>query len=135
MIQWVGSINLEVQFTVTDADTGIPIENARINVVSYGGLHDERDMQRFTLKVDREGVAKRSCQNLTCDGTRSGLRLTDTHHVYLPWWRFQATAPGYETVEWTDLGNPEFGNQVRVVGPHAPRLVIPIELRPVRPQN
>ncbi len=135
MIQWVGSIDLEVHFIVTDEDTRIPIENAKIDVNPYGGLYDERDKQRFTLLADREGVAMRLCQNGTCAGTRSGLRLTDTHYVYPPCWRFQATAPGYETGEWTDLGNPEFTDKVRVVGPDASRLVIPIRLRPIHPRN
>lgn len=42
-IYWVGQTDLTVEFVITDADTGKPIEGAGITVHSYGGFYAETE--------------------------------------------------------------------------------------------
>jgi hypothetical protein len=128
-ICWVGGTDLEVEFVVTDAATGEPVEAAEIAIVSEGGLYRERDEQQFVLRTDREGVARRVCHEAMCSGTRSGLRFTDTYRVHLPWWYFEVSAPGYGSTEPAYLDSPEYGRQVRRVSPGVSKVVVNIRVR------
>jgi hypothetical protein len=42
-VHWVGGIDLEVEFAVTDAATGEPIPNAGVEIQSEGGFNEEQD--------------------------------------------------------------------------------------------
>lgn len=133
MIRWVGSTDLEVEFTVIDAATGNPIHGARIEVQSEGGFYVERDKQEFVLVAGPEGVARKVCQRSMCFGTQSGLRFTDTFVVHLPWWQFRVVADGYEPRERTELDGPEYVRQVRRAGPGKAKLVVPVSLHKLHP--
>jgi hypothetical protein len=99
-MRWDGSLDLEAEFAVVDADTGAPVEGAAISVVSHGGLYakedEDRDAEPFVLRTDGAGSARRECHRNACSGTRSGLGVTSTHAVHLPDWRYRVTAAGYE---------------------------------------
>jgi hypothetical protein len=129
LIYWVGGTDLEVEFVVTDAATGEPVEAAEIGILSEGGFYRERDEKQFALRTDREGVARRVCHDGMCFGTQSGLRFTDTYHVHLPWWFFRVSAPGYEGMEPVYLDEPEYVRQVRRVGPRAAKVVVKVRIR------
>src|SRR5438477_9684943 len=65
---WVGHTDLEVEFVVTDAETGVAIESATITVNSEGGFCREEGEKSFTLNTDSRGVAQRTCTHCTCSG-------------------------------------------------------------------
>jgi hypothetical protein len=129
MIHWVGTTDLEVVLTVTDAATGAPVPRARVEVQSEGGFYEERDKQEFVLIAGADGVANKECRRSMCFGTQSGLRFTNTYVVHLPWWRFRVVAEGYESGEWTELDVPEHIRQARQAGPGKAKLVVPVTLQ------
>ena len=126
--RWVGSTDLEVEFVVTDADTGGPVPSTRVEVQSEGGFYEERDKQEFALVAGADGVVRKECRESMCFGTQSGLRFTDTFVVHLPFWRFRGVAEGYEMVEWTELGVPDYVRQIRKAGPGKTKLVVRLSL-------
>jgi hypothetical protein len=106
MVDWVGGANLSVEFVVTDADSGQPIPNARINVHCDGGHYEEvvADLDApFDLRTNGDGIATRLLHNSWCTGMTSRLRFTNTHYVHIPNWNLRAFAEGYETSEWINL--------------------------------
>src|SRR5262245_12489382 len=121
-IHWVGAADLAVEFAVTDAATDSPVPGAWVEVQSEGGLYEEREKLEFVLPAGADGVARRECRGCLCFGTQSGLRLTDTFAVHLPWWRFRAVADGYQPGEWACLDVPEHVGQARPDGPGRARL-------------
>jgi hypothetical protein len=124
--KWVGVTDLEIECVVTDAVTGEPLKGATVQVRSEGGLWAERDEQQFSLVTDAGGSVKRLCKECLCFGT-SGRNI-DTYFVHLPWWYYQATAPGYAPSEWTYLDTPENVRQVQR-GKPAAKLVVRTELK------
>jgi hypothetical protein len=126
---WVGSTDLEIEFAVTDAATGRPVEAAKIEIDSDGGFYAEREKQRFELVTNRGGVATKVCRNSMTFGTRSGLRFTDTFGIHLPYWRFQTSAAGYEKQEWKYLDPSEYAREVRRFEPNGAKLVVRLSLR------
>jgi hypothetical protein len=124
-VRWVGSTELEIEFTVADATTNVPIAGATIQVHSAGGFYAERDPQDFALITDKAGHAKRLCKDCMCYGT-SGWNIY-TFFVHLPWWFYRVSARGYAGSELTAL---DIGENVRRVqrGKPAARLVVPIRL-------
>jgi hypothetical protein len=129
MMCWVGGTDLEIEFVVTDAATGKPVEGATITVHSEGGFYDEREEKDFTLRTDRHGIARRVCHNSMCFGTQSALRFTDTYVVHLPWWYVWTSAPGYEKSSLLYLDTSEHGQRVQRVGAGAARVGVSISLR------
>ena len=133
-IGWVGFTDLEVEFAVTDADTGSPVAGTRVEVQSEGGFYEKLDKQEFVLVAGADGAARKECPNSMCFGTRSGLRFTDTFVVHLPWWRYRVFAEGYDPTEWNDLDVPELRRQVRRAGPGKAEFVVPVSMHK-RPPN
>lgn len=128
-IKWVGSTNLEVEFRITSAESDQPIRGARIQVLSHGGFYDDGEAEGpFELQTDAAGMAGRHLRNNMCIGTVSGLRFTNTYHVYVPTWRLRVSAAGYEPSAWVDL-NAEYRGKVQHEGPQRDRLTIRILLQ------
>jgi hypothetical protein len=106
LLDWIGGADLSVKFIVTDADTGQPIPNARIHIRCDGGWYDEveNDLKApFDIQTDHEGTATRLLHNARTTGMVSGLRFTNTYHIWIPIWNLQAFAEGYETSDWINL--------------------------------
>src|SRR5947207_2815681 len=104
IIRWVGSTELTVEFVVTNADTGQPIDGAEIVATNP---ENQRELP-LRWKTDRDGVARWSGQT-TCAGAQSGLRFTDTYSVRPSPWFVSVTAPGYQNLEPTwlyEVGGP-----------------------------
>jgi hypothetical protein len=116
-IYWVGSTDLEIEFVITEAGSGAPVRDARIEIQSDGGFYEERDKQEFALVTDLDGVARKVCVDSICFGSRSGLGFTDTFVVHLPYWRYQVIADGYAPREWVSLNVPERVDEVRRIDP------------------
>jgi hypothetical protein len=130
-IAWVGNIDLEVEFIITDASTGSPISGAHIDVLSEGGFYDgghKHEWEQFIMVADSEGRTSKECRNSMCCGIQSGLRFTDTFAVHMPWWLFRATAPGYESSEREGLNVLKYSRQVIKVGPRQAKVVVPVPL-------
>ncbi len=132
MIGWVGGTDLEVEFAVTDADSGSPVPGARVEVQSEGGFYEERDKREFVLIADASGLARKECRNSMCFGTSSGLLFTDTYVVHLPWWLFRTVAPGYSPSEWVELDVLEYVRQVKRSGHGRDKLVVHVSLHKSR---
>jgi hypothetical protein len=128
---WVGHADLEVEFVVVDAASDQPIEGAELAIQSDGGFYAERDEAPFTLRTDAGGAARRVCHDSMCFGTQSGLRVTDTYAVHLPWWTFRVSAPGYQPTDPELLDVRERVRQVQRVGPRAAKLVVRVPLQRV----
>ena len=122
---WVGGTDLEIECIVTDALTGEPIKGASIHVTSKGGFCDEGKKQEFSLVTNADGSVKRLAKGCMCSGT-SGVGV-NTYFVHLPSWRYQASADGYISSEWTQLDVPENVSQVQR-GKPAATLAISIQL-------
>lgn len=128
MMHRVGGTDLEVEFVVVEASSGNRVQGARVEVKSDGGFYEEKEPQEFVLAVDAGGVARKVCRNTMCFGTGSGLGVTDTFAVHLPFWIFRVTAPGHESSQWIDLDVPAYGRQVRRVCPGQAKVVVPVSL-------
>jgi hypothetical protein len=124
-VDWVGRTDLEIEFVVSDAETGEPIPGATIQVHSEGGLYAERQRQDFVLATDQAGSVKRLCQSCLCCG-RSGW-MVDTYSVAVPEWSYRASAPGYAASEPADLAVRENVEQLQR-GSSAARLTVEIHL-------
>src|ERR1051325_1169133 len=75
LVRWVGRTDLEVEFAVTDAESGQSVPGAQIEVQSEGGFYDEDYKQAFTLTADSGGRASKVCRDSMCFGTQSGLNM------------------------------------------------------------
>jgi hypothetical protein len=131
VIVWVGSTDLTIEFVVTDADTGQPVEDA--DVLIRGRTRHESEDREWQLKTDRGGIARGFAKGQTCVGRESRLRFTDTYHVYPAEWVVRVKAAGYAETDPLDLHEPPFRTAARRNGPHQALLVVPIALRKSAP--
>ncbi len=127
-LHWVGYTDLTVEFVVTDAETGQPIEGADLSIHSEGGFYEDRTTHDFVLKTDKEGIARHVCRNSMCFGTSSRWFSPDTFVVHLPWWFIGTTAPGFQKAEPFFLDETQYIRAVRRAGPGQARLTVPISL-------
>jgi hypothetical protein len=132
LVSWVGSTDLEVEFAVTDAGSGVSISGSRVEVQSEGGFYEERDKQEFVLVTDTSGSARKECRSSMCFGRASLLGFTDTYCVHLPFWRFRIVAAGYEPSDWTELDVLEYRRQVKRSGPGRAKLEVSVSLQKSR---
>jgi hypothetical protein len=131
-MSWVGYTDLEVEFAVTDAETGVAIEGATINQVnSEGGTYHEEGEKSFSLNTDARGFARRTCTRVMCSGGHSGLGFEETYTVDLPWWYYRISAPGYETTSVISLNEIENVRRVQRIGRGQAKLVAPTAIRKV----
>jgi len=129
MADWVGSTDLEVAFAVTEADSGKPIPNARVEIhMEFGSYEGRREERDFVLVTNADGVAQKECRNNMCTGMQSGLRFTDTYSVDVPGWHLRVTALGFEPSERVWLYESKWIRQVQRVDPHRNKLMVPVSL-------
>lgn len=129
-IRWVGGTELTVEFLVSDAETGEPIEGAEVWVHSELRRYRLEDKENFRVHTNQPGVASAVLPHNTCIGSQSGLRFTDTRVVYLPEWMIVGIrAEGYQQVEPFALSKRVSSRDIEQVGPQKDRLVVPIVLR------
>ncbi len=129
---WVGHTDLEIEFVVTDAETGLAIEGATIRQVDpEGGLYHEEGEKSFSLNTDARGMARRTCKHVMCSGGHSGLGFGETYGVDLPLWYYQISAPGYETTGVISLHEIENVRRVQRIGRGQAKLIAPTALRKV----
>ena len=134
-VHWVGRTDLTVEFVVTDEETGQPIRNAEIAIVSWGGFYEDgRRMEssgikeeRLTLTTDDTGIARYVCRHSMSFGT-SGL-FTNSYCVHLPEWTVTMSAVGFVPNEPFFLDHAPYRRAVKRVGPRQATLVVPIALR------
>jgi hypothetical protein len=127
-VEWVGSTDLEIEFLVKDMDTGAPIVGAEVGIHPEGGYFDARDQKEITLKTGADGICQRLCENSTCAGRQSGLRITNTYAIRLPGWWCWVSAPGYKPIDPIYLNERNYARQVQRVGPHRAKLVVKVFL-------
>ena len=125
---WVGRIELEVEFDITDAETGDPIPGARIDIYwGSGGFNSELKNETFSLVADEQGVARR-CLDRQIAGHDSGLGFRKSHSVKLPTWIYGVVATGYMPLDQIELDTLEHIAQVRRTSSEKSKLVVPISL-------
>jgi hypothetical protein len=127
-ICWDGGTPLEITFVVTDADSGQPIANAKIEVIhqEYSFCEPRMDVP-FTLLTDRKGIAKYFAKVCPCSGTETWTQ--NTFVVYLPGWHIQFSAHGYVRPDIFFLDEPEQQKRVQRRHRNEPtRLKVPIQL-------
>jgi hypothetical protein len=88
-----GQTEVEVEFLVTDAETGEPIPGAPVDVRGPEVEPDGSQEGEVRLVTDEAGMARRRCR-CAWYGERGWLRSSFT--IVLPGWVFRASAPGYE---------------------------------------
>lgn len=133
-IDEIGSKDLDVDFLVTDADSGQPIHNAEIMIRSEGGLYDgsEEDSKRpFKLRTDANGKFRRVCRNNIWTWFHSRWRFTDVYCVFLPNWFLEVSAAGYETSGVVNL-HDDYDGKTERAAPARDRLLVSVPLRKAR---
>ena len=126
-IAWVGSTELMIEFVVTDADTGQPLERAELEV--YDEVPARGHDSFFRLTTDSDGRARQERRRMTA-GRQSNLRLLyDSRSVNIPSWRIVCAAPGYKRSEPFWLPESTHRHNVERLGPERDRLVVLIALR------
>ncbi len=128
-VLWVGRTDLTVEFVVTDAATGQPIEGADVSIHSYGGFYAERGEMDLLLKADSRGAARYVCRDNMCCGAESTLRFTDTFSAHLPEWSAVVKARGYVSTEPFWLSDHPARTAVKRIAPRQSKIVIPVALR------
>lgn len=126
-IRWVGSTDVTIEFVITDADTGDPIEGAEVSVRATEDSSTESGEHLFSLRSDQHGSARYLRRDNRCGGARSRLGLTDTFAVYPPDWRVEVSAPGNVPAEPFVVGNHP--RRSERTGPGQSRMLIPVALR------
>jgi hypothetical protein len=132
LILWDGHTDMEIEFVVTDAETGAATPDARIEIESDESYCDERDQREFTLTTNADGVASSISHTVFCGGTRSGLGITESYDFLLPHWRYRVIAAGYMPREAVRLEGSTNAHDVERLGPRQSRFVVPVALRKSR---
>ena len=123
---WSGHTDLEVQFLVTDFETGQPIPHATVHIVELEEGPADVQPASFSLTTDQNGDARRMLKNCSWGG-RSGL-LEDTFSVYLPYWMYHASSAGYANSQDSLLHQPEIASTVKR-GPPFATVLVPIQIK------
>jgi hypothetical protein len=131
--------DLTVEFVVTDAATGEPIQGAELLILSYGGLNDDghrlarEKLEREDLKLttDDGGSASYICRGSLCFGRSSLFR--NTYWVHLPSWYVTVKRAGYLPNETFFLDELPHRRAVKQVGPQQAKVVVPLALHKSRP--
>ena len=122
MMLGVGSTDLMIVLVVVDADSGDPISNAQIEVYPEGRRNDP-----FTMTTNTEGVATELCRETITTSRESGLGLTFTETVAVPWRRYQIHAEGYLV---SDLIELDRHLPVHRSGPYYSAVVMTLAMQP-----
>ncbi|HKI32684.1 MAG TPA: hypothetical protein VKA46_12605 [Gemmataceae bacterium] len=131
---WVGGTDLEIEFVITDVDSGEHVEAAEVLVFEEIGLYREAKGEPFTLVTGQDGTARRVCHDDLCSGKQSRLGFTHTYHVAWPSWCVQISAPGYESSKpvWL-LDMPEERRHEQHLGPMRDKLTVRLPIRKIPP--
>ncbi len=130
-IRWSGTSTLTVEFVVTDAETGQPVEGAAILIYDeMDSRHNEPPKPR--AKTDRDGMARVISPHQRTGGRESGLRFTNTHYISVPVWHVWFAAPGFVET-WPLSIEQDYRGAATRTGPRQAKLIIPVALRKVRP--
>jgi hypothetical protein len=124
---WVGHKDLQVQFLVTDANSGAPVPNATIHIrAEAGGFCSDRDPMQFTVATDSKGIATRTIKQCMCFG-KQGM-FQDSFGMHLPLWWCHASAEGFTPSEPISLEAPEYARRVKRLRLNA-ELTVELQLR------
>jgi hypothetical protein len=126
-----GQTVVEVEFLVTDAETGEPIPNATVEVRGQVAETDDGAQEgEVRLATDASGMARYHCR-CTWYGERGWLK--SSFLLLLPGWLFQASAPGYEPSQEMKFTHEQGRQSRRHNGGHA--FTVPIPLQKTPPQK
>jgi hypothetical protein len=78
------------------------------------------------LEAGVDGITSTEYRRTTCTGTQSGLHVTNTFTVGVPWWRYRVVAESYHHSEWAMLHDLRW--QVQRDGRGKSKLVVPFPL-------
>lgn len=95
----IGCIDLGIEYQIVDSATGHGISEARIDFRDDEGSTTSRGF----IVADSSGMAEHDFPDVTISTQSSGLNWTVHHAVYLPFWSYSVSAPGYITSNWRDL--------------------------------
>lgn len=130
---WDSSAEVDIYFVITDAATGQPIPGAILELVVVDNF-DPKKVEKLVIPADRAGVAAKEKVRCFAWGTRSGLRITDTHCVGLPSdWTCTAHAPGYASKALWPLCNLEEQGVLQSRPGSPATLTLPIALQKLKP--
>jgi hypothetical protein len=97
-IRWVGHCDLEIEFSVSNSDSGDPISGAVVHVhQERGGFCEDRSEKDFDLTTGPNGCVSPLCKTCMCFGSR-GTQI-NTFAVHLPDWTFRVSAAGYQETD------------------------------------
>lgn len=115
---------------MVDVEDSRPVEGATVSIrADKGGFCEDTEEKAFALTTQANGIVRHLCKSCMCFGT--GGITVDTFAVHLPYWSFEASAPGYVTSELEYLGDSrKYGRQVRR-GDGVAMLTVRIALRRV----
>ncbi|VTR92204.1 unnamed protein product [Gemmata massiliana] len=127
-LRWGGFTELTVEFVVTDAETGLPVEGAEVFVAdeSYSAANVEILEPQF--KTNREGVAVAQFPSQRCGGDLSRLGFTNTRSVLLPEIRFWCKGAGLRQSDVLYLNDQPHRRSIQHTGPGQDRLIVSVAL-------
>jgi hypothetical protein len=125
----IGGTDLTVEFVITDAESGQPIDSAALHIHSEGGFYADNYTQDFRLVTDSEGIARSVCHENRYTSRSGGLWSTNTFAVYLPDWFITVIARDYQTTESLYLKDIRPRRAAERTGKGQSRVVVPISLR------
>lgn len=129
---WVGHTDLSVEFVVTDAENGQPIDGAEVSVHAIEGWED-RVERKFHLRTPPDGIARDVSRRCMCSGRTGYYTSLDTWSVKMPSWRVSVVATGYRPCEPFLLREHPGRASAQRTAPGQSKVVIPVTLKKSRP--
>ncbi|MDY3553417.1 DUF4198 domain-containing protein [Gemmata sp. JC717] len=129
-----------MEFVITDAGTGQPLNGAEVAITSYGGFYEggyrlrEKGAreEELTLKTDANGAAEYVCRGSMCSCQKSPLGSVNRFAVHMPYWRITVKAPGYAVPDPVQLDS-QHGRSAERTGPRRSKVVVPLALHRAAP--
>ena len=127
-VAWVGKVDLEVEFFVTDSESNSPVPNSMIELRHSEPSTHMDDADAIRIATDQSGMAVHKFQDIQNHGTYSRLKFTNTYGFSVPMGRFRATAQDHEPSAWRILNERNFLAQVQKSGVGLIRLTVRVPL-------
>jgi hypothetical protein len=126
---WVGHGTLNVEFVVTDSQSGRPITDASLEILELDRPPNMTGNYLFTLKTNEHGTVSKTMSGMTWGTDFDSPFRTDTYAIDIPPWRVRTYADGYDDLDLQYIGRDgEQRRRTEYLGGSRNRLIVPIQL-------
>jgi hypothetical protein len=111
-IEWLGQRDLEIEFEVRDADSGLPVRDAEVRIITSQDtwIRGAR-FAPFALMTNEDGIGTKFCPEMPCSGYAPRFGV-GTWHMPCPNWLVHVSARGYEASEPTWIGTADNSRRI-----------------------